>query len=160
MTEFCTQWTSERELAWLSEQAQDKQLVLEIGTCMGHSAAAIARALPADGQLICVDIFADPRISYEGCVANLREFIDAGKLKLFKMDAAEAAHLGLRFDMIWIDDGHTYEDVKRDIATARLLATPGALVCGHDFMGEVEQAVREEFPHVQVAVDSIWCVTL
>ena len=59
-------------------------------------------------------------------------------------------------DMVYIDAGHTYEEVKADIEVWRPIARK--LICGHDYNHpEVAKAVNDVFgPHVVNPVGSIW----
>jgi len=43
-----------------------------------------------------------------------------------------------RFDMVFIDADHRYEQVKRDIANYAPLVKPGGILCGHDCEGWAE----------------------
>lgn len=155
-------WTTGSELAWLAEQASKHKNVLEIGTHHGASAVVMAYMLKkVGGRLVCVDLF-EPMETETMAHKNLAPF--AGVVELRKGEAGVVGQKlheeGYRFDMVWIDDGHSYEDVRRDIATAKLVTKAGALICGHDFVGEVERAVREEWPNVERGPDSIWVAPL
>ena len=152
-------WTTKAELAWLAEQAMFKKAVLEIGTYMGASALVMHAAMQqgARGSLTCIDIFETP-----GAEQVARTHLD-GKATVLAGDAALIGRRlwlqNARFDMLWIDDGHNYSDVTRDILAAQVLAMPGALICGHDYEGAVKKAVDDCFrERVKLGPDKVWFV--
>jgi predicted O-methyltransferase YrrM len=149
-------WTTENELAWLAEQASQHSDVLEIGTYMGASAKVMAGA---GAHVTCLDVFETPN-AYISANEHLKDEIAAGRVTLIQGDAGVSAlkllSAGATFSMIWIDDGHTFNDVVRDCMAARLLARPGTLICGHDYEGEVEQAVNACFGAVKRGPDKLW----
>lgn len=156
-------WTTGDELWWLAQQAMHRQHVLEIGTYMGASAVVMAEAMQRGGKgtLTCVDVFETAGVERVARL-NLK-----GRATIHVGDTSMVAGFlwrePRRYDMIWIDDGHTYENVARDVLVARVLAAPGALVCGHDYGGEVAAAVQDCFRadrEVHRGPGSIWHVTL
>lgn len=50
------------------------------------------------------------------------------------------------FDFVYVDASHRYQDVKQDIADWWPMVRPGGMLAGHDYLGQVEQAVNERFP--------------
>ncbi len=160
-------WMTELELGWLNHQASCVESVLEIGTWKGRSTAALAQGCP--GRVVTVDQFDDAfydtatyRPGSEGvdveaiARANLSGF---DNVTILRMSSAEAAlmfgmfHVGVMFDMVFIDGDHSEEAVRMDIA----LWTPFAakLLCGHDRELPGVAAALEGMD-VSAGPDSIW----
>lgn len=138
-------WTSPEELMWLADRARFKR-VLEIGTYMGASAKVMAQTAEF---VMCVDSWTVDGTCHVA-THHLKEELASEKVAFMKGDAgAMAAKLSLgeaTFDMIWIDDGHTYEAVIRDCLIALLLRKDSeSLICGHDYETSVKKAVDDCF---------------
>jgi len=77
-------------------------------------------------------------------------------LKVLKMPSLEAARQfeDKSVDMVFIDGGHTYAEVKADIEA--WLPKAKKLICGHDYTWmSVQEAVTEKFGIPDTA-ESIW----
>lgn len=83
---------------------------------------------------------------------------------LLKMSSEDAANFlgNQQFDFIFIDAGHSYEDVKKDIALWRQKVKRGGTLLGHDFRrGDphtegVDRAVLEMIGEPDGVVGTIW----
>lgn len=100
---------------------------LEIGTLFGYSAILMARALPANGSLITLEV--NPT---HAAVAqrNIRRANVADKVEIRVGLATEtlAALAGLTFDLVFIDaDKPSYPDYLRAALT---LTAPGSFIVG------------------------------
>lgn len=165
-------WTNEEELAWLAEEASRRFWVLEIGTYLGHSAKVMAHAMShAAGimlpkKLVCFDYCPEPGVPQKA-LNNLTEEIQKNRIEYYQKDAGASAvwwllHDRPKFDMIWIDDGHTYDDVIRDCLIA--VAThkdDNSLICGHDYEknnNDVARAVNDCFgqKNIKFGPGTIW----
>lgn len=154
-------WTSEEELAWLAEEASRRWNALEIGTYKGHSAIVLARSIR--DHVVCFDMCPDPGVEDEAKI-NLK---NEPRIALIHRDAGVSAARWFQdsvvlFDMIWIDDGHTYADVVRDCLIALLLRTRNnPLICGHDYerpFNDVARAVNDCFgeKNIKFGPGTIW----
>jgi hypothetical protein len=179
-------WSSEEELTYLAEAAYKSKKIAEIGSWRGRSARAIRDN--TDGHLFCVDTWDNNAIGIPGWWSEndviktpdwlLREFqknVPDAKLfsdndaifskvtqfRLSSLDAAELfAYYNVSFDMIFIDAGHTYKEIKEDINAWKPLLKEGGILCGHDYTDKfagygVIEAVKELIPKFKV-VDTIW----
>jgi glycosyltransferase involved in cell wall biosynthesis/SAM-dependent methyltransferase len=159
-------WMTIGELNWLYEQASKCNSVLELGSWKGRSSHALLSG--CKGIVTCVDTFqgsADPKDwtndlakktdIYKEFMKNVGHFKN---LEVLRMTGEEAASLckDRKFDMIFIDAGHTYEEVKKDIALWRDKAT--VILSGHDYTNaweDVKRAVDECLGEVNLC-ESIW----
>lgn len=172
-------WMFEAELKWLAEQAQSCQTIIEVGCWKGRSTLALADNTP--GQVFAVDHWkgtpGDPghdaelaKIGREGLyqefLRNMGDRHISGNVYVMRMSSEEAApffHLR-SMDLVFIDAGHAYADVKRDILSYRPVVKDGGILCGHDYACPahigVTDAVNEVFPTVNRAAEMIWWVRL
>lgn len=132
--------------------------VLEVGSFMGESAMAWAKALNTQGRhgrVICVDpwkpYMRDFDVRNNSMVFKQNILMEDGDVKtgfdrntatppegvtIIPIRAKFADIAGLlalcAFDVIYIDGSHYYEDVRDDIAAAHLLLHPDGILCGDD----------------------------
>jgi precorrin-6B methylase 2 len=150
------------ELEWLAEQARQHMRIVEIGSYKGRSTVALAAN--THGIVVAVDDFYGPReiemLGRESIYDTfLRNTADFCNVCVVKANHAELPDPGFAPDMVFIDGGHEYEAVARDISYWLPRLAPGGLLCGHDFtwFEGVARAVRELVPGFEVAPNtSIW----
>lgn len=177
-------WMRPSELAWLAEAASNHQRICEVGSWMGRSTRALVDN--TSGSVMAVDTWkGSDEQKHKDLLAGkpedwlFRTFVDniAGPYKAkavwaLPVTSLEAAKIftqdGLsqyygreaKFDMIFLDASHDYDNVKADIAAWMPLLELGGLLCGHDFSSSwpgVVRAVREGVPHVDVMKNGhIW----
>lgn len=159
-------WMSFKEQLFLYRAAKQMESVIECGSWKGKSTYAICKSGCPD--VTAIDHWkgskAEPEAHAEaasGTVfkqfkANLKDFPD---LKIINKDINDAVldvpdH---SVDMIFIDAGHTYEEVVNDIRKWKNKAR--ILLCGHDYVSGwpgVMQAVDEELGGPDEVHDTIW----
>ena len=165
-------WMSADELRWLKATAKHMHSVVEIGCWKGRSTHALAKACP--GVVWAVDTWQGSADEVEGPHAEAREsdiaaiwaenVKDCTNVLAMQADSVTAASTFGEdsVDMVFIDAGHTYEEVKADIAA--WLPAARKVICGHDYGREfpgVKKAVDEAFgENVRTYADSIWAVWL
>ena len=167
-------WTRRDELSWLYNAAKGKKFVAELGSWHGRSTLVFAEAAE---RVLCLDAWTHPDsgmwseellargLPFDVFEQNVLNFyghvrpvvIDLRNTRMVDVLLREYGGLA---DMVFIDADHTREGVKREIAIAKKLAAPGALICGHDYgrksWPEVKPTVDASFKVVENPVGTIW----
>ena len=161
-------WMETEELKWLYLAAQGMSSIVEVGSWKGKSTDALLSG--CEGIVWAVDHFKGSEAERDG---DHREALkrDISKvfienvghhknLVLLKMDSLEAVKrfANKSVDMVFIDGGHEYEEVKADIEA--WLPKTKKLICGHDYGGEIKQAAHEIFGTKINTMQSIWMKTI
>ena len=166
----------EEEAPWLAAQATTHNCIAEIGACVGCTTRVLADN--TYGRVTSVDNWTggtDDALTngvksdfggWDGTYAEFKKnTADLTNLRVIKNDSVSAAtdllFEGARFDMIFIDASHDYENVAKDILAWRRLLSDGGLLCGHDFDEQtfpgVVQAVKDYVPNWRRSrAGSIW----
>ena len=136
------------DYAILADLTVGKRRVFEFGSFIGGSAVAMLPSIiEAGGHLWCIDHFQgnpeDPATQYpEGVIlAGFLHRTQAyrGYVTLIMGDTSEARHFPQGFaDLVFIDAGHGYDQVKRDIEIALHLLGGQGIICGHDYIKHLE----------------------
>jgi hypothetical protein len=157
-------WMNEVELGWLYEQAQTMESVVEVGSWKGRSTKALLEGCKgtvyaidhwqgSEGELDSTHKEVKDKDIYAEFMKNVGEYPN---LKVMKMPSVEAAKQfeNKSVDMVFLDGGHRYSEVKADIEA--WLPKAKKLICGHDYNGtSVQEAVTEKFSIPDTA-DGIW----
>lgn len=146
------------ELEYIAHLAENSFCIAEIGCYQGRSGRAWADNTL--GIVVCVDFWRDG--GEENFDANLADSIGSKVFKV-KMASQSAArmfdYLGARFNAIFIDADHDYDNIKADILAWRPLLSEGGVLAGHDYQPNfpgVMKAVEELIPKFRVVGGSIW----
>ena len=159
-------WMSARELMFLHDNAKNMESVIELGSWKGKSTHAILSSNCP--KVVAVDTWKgsafEPEAHAEAASGSVKaEFIkNVGHFKNLTMiegDVNEVVNdiADKSFDMVFIDAGHTYEEVRNDIRKWKGKAK--ILLCGHDYVAGwpgVIQAVDEELGGPDGVADTIW----
>lgn len=150
-------WIEPEELLWLAGTASESKSILELGAFLGKSTRALCDN--TSGKVFTIDLWAQTpgglEADWESTISqfstNLKDHIDTGKLNFLRMSTDNGLsilqNIDLRFDFIFIDADHRYEQVKRDIEGCLSLLLPGGIISGHDMNWEgVNKAVVELIP--------------
>ncbi len=147
------------------DQAVDGAHFVEVGTWKGTSAAYMAVEIANSGKKIqfdCVDTWqgSDEAVHqndhhvknnslYEHFIDNMKPV--TGFYKPVRMTSVEAAgqYQDNSLDFVFIDAGHTYEDVRADIVAWLPKVKPGGWIGGHDYpwCEGVRRACKELIPN-------------
>lgn len=140
------------ELKWLATEAKKRKTIIEIGSWHGKSSRALGDNSMDGGIVYCVDTWngsiteqatnhasakmrdGDHAI-YEFLQGNI-DLISSGKMVPIRMSSKNAADFfkekGIKADMIFIDAGHTEEELTQDIHAWAPVLADGGIFCGHD----------------------------
>ncbi len=153
-------WMDVTDLTWLAEHVAGHELIIEVGSFLGRSTTALLDNASENSVVYAIDDFYGPREPeieysddrrqqfYETFLANMSEYIAAGKLKVIKGNHNDF-NLGsdLRPDMVFIDGAHDAVSVARDISLWLPRLRQGGLLCGHDY---------KWWPAVKATVDALF----
>jgi beta-1,4-mannosyl-glycoprotein beta-1,4-N-acetylglucosaminyltransferase len=157
------------EINWLARNAKNKKIIIELGSWFGSSTRAMADNLPPDGKLYAIDTWAgsgaekntmgvianqmDGDKAFATFCNNLWEHIANGKVVPMRMHGRHAAALlkekDVKADLVFIDAGHLYFEVREDIINFLPLVTKDGIICGHD-------CPQPAWPGVTEAVNEIF----
>lgn len=157
-------WMSFEECQWLYYNAKNYNTIIEVGSWKGRSTHALLSG--TKGIVHAVDHFkgsADPQDEAKGDTFDI--FMkNVGHFENLKVHRNNSVDGSKEFEnksaeMIFIDAGHTYEEVLEDIK--HWLPKCTKLFCGHDYgWPGVQKAVNEIFGKPDKVTGSIWQVDL
>lgn len=164
-------WTEVLTLCYLAELAHSSCSIIECGTYTGASAKVMLIANPTL-NVTCIDTFecknepmmdAYPKnmTTKEICEQiTLRKEIEEGRCRLIVGNSEQGSHqLSGLHDAIWIDDGHSEDDLRRDIRCLMPLLKSGGEMVGHDFdvpHNDVARGVISTGIHFDVPIPRMW----
>lgn len=158
------------ELEYLAHAASISQTIVEVGSWKGRSTVCLAENTP--GAVFSVDTW-EGHLEHDAANGLDKEFLvdflhnakgldNVYPIPITSVRAAGMFRLiGLKFDFIFIDASHDYENVCADIAVWRPLLKRGGILAGHDYGHDdwpgVKQAVDECVPKFRIVPKtSIW----
>lgn len=151
-------WMFPEQLKWLFNNAKRVNSIVEIGSYKGRSTHALLSG--CEGTVWAVDPFKDFNNNEDYYPEFWKNVGGFKNLKVLKMKSEEATKQfeDKSIDMVFIDGGHTYEEVKQDIEL--WLPKTKKIICGHDYQGDdVKKAVDEKFKNINVH-ENIWFIKL
>ena len=167
-------WMRFDELQFLYNESQKHLNILEVGSWKAKSAHCILSGLKKankGGKLTCVDTWQgsiDPRDDtnwmakredvFEVFKNNLKDFDNYSVVRKESVEAAKDFEDGT-FDMIFIDAGHLYEDIKADKEAWWSKLKVGGVMAFHDYQPDVWMGVvgyiNDTFGKPDIVHDSI-----
>jgi predicted O-methyltransferase YrrM len=165
------------ELVRLTVKNKPNAVIVEVGCFDGVGSKTIVENMGLEARLYCIDHFqgaeyditkrmvehlGGPDAIYERWEKNVGQKNIPLRVDAIRKSSLEVAASG-RFtngiDLIYIDAGHTYKEVKEDITAWSKLINPGGIIAGHDygntFIG-VKEAVDELIDNPQLAGTCVW----
>jgi predicted O-methyltransferase YrrM len=145
-------------IQYVTEGKDPKDMsMIEIGSYVGESTQVFAKYF---GKVISVDPFvngydmndlachhADFKDVYLMFMKNMKPFKNVEHIRK-KSDDAILDLKKQKYDFVYIDGLHTYDQVKKDINNYKDIVKPGGFIGGHDYSGywlDVVKAVDECF---------------
>lgn len=110
-----------------------KKKIVEIGTRFARTTINLAKFCADDGRVYTIDIDQEQHKVYDGDIAPYAHkitFIQANTMKFAWEEHTEL----FGADVILIDGGHRYEEVKSDTLAALKLIKPDGFIFWHDFV--------------------------
>lgn len=176
---LCDGFMCDSELEWLAKESKTSNVVIEIGSWHGKSTRAIGDNVK--GAVIAVDHWNGSEAetgthhssaklmngdhAYDEFMRNNIDLVLGSKVFPIRMGSINAAKLlqdkGIVADMVFIDAGHTYDEVIKDINAWLPLVKEGGILCGHDYIQvdfmQVYEAVNDTLGFVEhIDNTSIW----
>jgi predicted O-methyltransferase YrrM len=171
-------WMTEAETRWLISLAHQSQSFVEVGCWTGITTRNIATHAP-DTTVSAVDNFEgswehrnpvsphfESRLMDSGWLRGEFNKNTSHLMNVFAVPgdsviiARNALRYLKRFDAVFIDASHEYEDVRLDIFAWLPLVKPGGVICGHDIdWPGVYRAVKELVPDAMLPLkeSTLWC---
>lgn len=161
-------WMTFEEMTYLYEMAKSHKCIGELGSWKGRSTNALATA--CKGVVYAIDTWegskelrddtnwmAKREDIFATFTENTKQFTNIITNRKKGMEACHD-YEDKSFDAVFIDAGHTYEEVKEDIDA--WLPKAKMLLCGHDYQQDfwmgVVKAVDEKFGKPDEVHGSIW----
>jgi len=102
---------------------------MEVGSYRGYTALGIARHMPDDGQLVTVDRYPDHGEAYRNTSFEAKIERRVGDISPQMLRGDEPAS----YDLIFLDAGHRYSEVKHDSELLLPLLSPSGHFLWHDY---------------------------
>jgi predicted O-methyltransferase YrrM len=147
-------------------EREQPRTLLEIGTLLGGTLFLFARAAPDDALLVSVDLplEASGRGYHESRRLLYRSFArERQRVRLVQQDSHDPASIptvrraleGRPVDLLFIDDGHLYEEARADWELWSPLVRPGGIVAFHDIWpGAISAGVPQLWREVRDSGDA------
>jgi hypothetical protein len=143
--------------------------IIEVGTLFGFTTQLIAKWKRSDKTLTTIDNFSwnpigMPDSAHRGFTTrNLHYLTEKANVEIFDGASTDyySGFIGERPAMIFIDAGHTYQEVMVDIRWSVKMKIP--IISGHDYSDShpgVKQAVDEVFGVDKRVVGTLWAHTV
>jgi len=138
----------------IAKSLREDSVIVEIGSFKGKSTCFIAEGMGSKKiQFFCIDPWKDGLMQEKGeeifseFSQNTKKYRDRfSVLRGFSHEVIKQWPSHRKIDFLWIDGGHSYEDVQRDIHNWTPLVKKNSFICFHDY---------RDAPGVKKAVDEL-----
>lgn len=151
---------------WLENLIKEKDLRIgaELGVQAGITHLHLLKNCP-NLTLIGIDLYHNKNPDkffaqekqYKDLMVKLEEY---GDRSIFYRESTFKAHRKIddaSLDFVFIDAGHGYDDVKKDITNWMPKIKEDGFIIGHDYtLSSVSKAVKEKLGRVNTGPDMIW----
>lgn len=137
--QFNLHWTDYEDTYFIVNLLKNRKDVLEVGTYLGYTTENILRN--TECNVTTVDICKDIMDSTKFQTHEILDRSETGKMignwgdrveKILSMSDNYFASIDKKFDAIFIDGDHSYEQVKRDSENAFKCIKPNGIIIWHD----------------------------
>jgi precorrin-6B methylase 2 len=134
-------WMTETEMRWLHAQAREMGSIVEIGSLIGRSSAALLSG--CKGPVYCIDCWTGDNASgKQYFLANVGHYPNLHMIHDYAHNVVNAVP---DVDMTFIDGEHTLKAVAEDVRD--WFPKTRVLLCGHDYG-------HPDYPGVKDLIDS------
>lgn len=134
----------------INDNLNSESVICEIGSYYGHSACLFAYYCE---KVYCVDTFErEWEVKFD---ENTKEFDNIIKVKNFSTKAS-FLFKDYFFDLVYIDAGHSFDDIVGDINHWKNKIKKGGFIAGHDYHPLYETKVIEGLHSLNIIPDKIY----
>lgn len=147
-------YTTRQDFGKLFESVKEKGVGAEIGVQNGWNSLTILKYWT--GKLLCVDIW-ENQDEFDTTVENISK-LNTEIIKGKSVDVANTIE-DESLDFVYIDAGHTYEDIKSDYEAWFPKVRNGGVISGHDYCDSfegVKRFVDELGVKFNITTDDMW----
>ncbi len=121
------------ERACLCKYASTAMIAVEVGTYMGVTSSELAKSLPVNGRLYCVDPYYEGDAIRSIALRHLRRSGSTPRITmLFTTSEGALETLPSEVDMFFVDGDHSFEGLLKDWEVVQKMLKPGGIAAFHD----------------------------
>lgn len=150
------------QLNKLAKTLAENSIALEIGSYLGASSLILAKGLPPNSKLYCVDTWGNHAMS-EGQWETYERFIQNTKavkekispIRAWSLEAAKK--FDKKIDLLFLDGDHSYKGIKSDVDAWLPKLNSGGIVVVHDigWADGVKKVVKEDIKPLVIKEGSL-----
>lgn len=162
-----------RRFDWIVDMINEHQFKIgaEIGAALGQTTEQLLHRCRSLKSLIVVDLW----LRVPGSYTFDRTDMEAVFREKFEQDSRVKIHKGISWqvskvvadgslDFVFIDAGHDYDSVSKDLQSWTPKVRKGGVICGHDInIKDVRKAAVEKFGNLRlkhIGIDNMWFVNV